>query len=65
MTEAEGRVEAERAVAGVRRALDAGYSEVNWVRRGDPDLKPIRSRPDFQLLVLDLAFPAEPFGDWD
>jgi eukaryotic-like serine/threonine-protein kinase len=62
LTAAEARAEAERAVAGVRRALDAGYREIDWIRTGDPDLKPIRSRPDFQLLMLDLAFPRDPFA---
>ena len=45
LTAAEGQAEAERAVAGVRRALDAGYSNLTWIRTGDPDLEPIRSRP--------------------
>jgi eukaryotic-like serine/threonine-protein kinase len=61
LTDAEGRAEAEQAVAGVRRACDAGYRNFSWIRAGDTDLKPIRSRPDFQLLLLDLAFPADPF----
>jgi eukaryotic-like serine/threonine-protein kinase len=65
LTAAEGQAEAERAVAGVRRALDAGYAEVSWVRNGDPDLKPIRSRPDFQQLMLDMTFPAYPFANSD
>ena len=63
LTAAEGRAEAERAVEGVRRAIDAGYTELSWIRTGDPDLKPIRSRPDFQLLMMDLAFPTDPFED--
>ena len=62
LSAAEGRAEAERAVAGVRRAVNAGYTELILIRRDDPDLKPIRSRPDFQLLMMDLAFPAEPFA---
>jgi hypothetical protein len=27
----------------------------------DADLDPLRPRPDFQLLLMDLAFPADPF----
>ena len=65
MTTAEGRAEAERAVVGVRRAFDAGYSNLSWIRTGDPDLKPIRSRRDFQLLMMDLIFPAQPFAKTD
>ena len=30
--------------------------------RKDPDLDPVRSRPDFQMLFMDLAFPKEPFA---
>ena len=62
VTAAEGRTEAERAVAGMRRAIDAGYNELSWIRQGDPDLKPIRSRPDFQRLMIDVSFPADPFA---
>jgi hypothetical protein len=61
LTTAEGQAEAEKAVAGVRRSLDAGYSNLAWIRKVDPDLTPIRSRPDFRLLMMDVAFPAEPF----
>jgi serine/threonine-protein kinase len=56
--EAEG----ERAVAGIRRATLAGYRNLFWIRTGDPDLKPIRSRPDFRLLIMDMSMPVEPFG---
>jgi hypothetical protein len=45
----------------LRRAIAAGYRDVNWMRR-DPDLSPLRSRPDFQVLLLDVAFPADPFA---
>ena len=45
----------------LRRAIAAGYRPVDWMRR-DPDLAPLRSRPDFQLLMMDLSFPAEPFA---
>ncbi len=62
LTPADGRAEAERAVAGVRRAFERGYGNLEWVRRGDPDLVPIRHRPDFQLLVMDLMMPIDPFA---
>ena len=55
------RAEAERAVAGVREAFARGYGNIEWVRRGDPDLKPIRRRPGFQMLMMDLIMPADPF----
>ena len=28
----------------------------------DPDFDPLRSRPDFQALLMDLAFPVDPFA---
>jgi serine/threonine-protein kinase len=62
LTPADHRAEAEQAVAGVREAFARGYSNLEWVRRGDPDLKPIRQRPDFQMLIMDLEFPVEPFA---
>jgi hypothetical protein len=40
--------------------MAAGYRDVAWMRR-DPDLDPLRPRADFQVLLLDLAFPADPF----
>ena len=48
----------------LRRAVAAGYRSVDWIRR-DPDLDPLRSRPDFQLLMLDLDFPDDPLATSD
>jgi serine/threonine-protein kinase len=50
----------EKAVETLRRAVAAGLEDVAFMRR-DTDLDPLRSRADFQLLLLDLAFPEEPF----
>jgi serine/threonine-protein kinase len=61
LTPVDARAEAERAVAGVREAFGRGYGNIEWVRRGDPDLKPIRRRPDFQMLMMDLVMPVDPF----
>ena len=46
LTAAEGRAEAERAVAGVRRALDAGYTEslLDSQRRPRPQADPVAPR---------------------
>jgi tetratricopeptide (TPR) repeat protein len=52
---------ADRAVDLVRRAIAAGFRDLVNMNL-DTDLDPIRSRPDFQLLMMDLAFPADPFG---
>src|SRR5262249_60801917 len=57
----EGRVEFDRAMDTLRRAVAAGYNSFDWMRR-DPDLDPLRSRPDFQLLMMDLAMPAGPLA---
>jgi serine/threonine-protein kinase len=61
MTPAEGRAEANRAMETLHRAVSAGYRDLLMMRT-DPDLRPLRSRPDFQHLLLDLALPAEPFA---
>ena len=54
------RIPLERAMEMLRRAVAAGYWDIAWMRR-DPDLDPLRPRADFQVLLLDLAFPADPF----
>ncbi len=61
MTAADGRADADEAIEFLRRAVAAGYRKLNIIRT-DPDLDPLRSRQDFQLLLMDLAFPAEPFA---
>jgi tetratricopeptide (TPR) repeat protein len=62
LTPAGAQAEAKRAVAGVREAFARGYSNLVWVQRGDPDLKPIRRRPDFKMLMMDLIMPPDPFA---
>jgi serine/threonine-protein kinase len=57
----DGPVELGQAMDVLRRAVAAGYRDVNWMRR-DPDLDPLRSRPEFQVLLLDLTFPDDPFA---
>jgi serine/threonine-protein kinase len=61
LTAAEGRAAADAAMAALHRAVAAGWRDPAWAQFG-PALVPIRSRPDFQLLLMDLAFPAEPFS---
>ena len=61
LSAAEGRVEANAAMVALRRAVDAGWRDVSGARN-DPDLDAIRSRPDFRLLMMDLAMPADPFS---
>ncbi len=61
LTTAEARSLGEQAVETLRRAVAAGLQDVAYMRR-DTDLDPLRSRPEFQLLLMDLAFPEEPFA---
>jgi serine/threonine-protein kinase len=49
------------AVATLRQAVAAGLEDVAFMRR-DADLDPLRSRPDFQMLLMDLAFPDQPLA---
>jgi serine/threonine-protein kinase len=57
----EGQADAERAMNELRRAMNRGG--LNGARlRTAPDLDSLRSRADFQWLLLDLAFPAQPFA---
>ena len=41
------------------RAIAGGYHDLH-TSRADKALDPLRSRPDFRLLMMDLAFPADP-----
>jgi eukaryotic-like serine/threonine-protein kinase len=61
LSDADGRAEADKAMASLRRAVAAGWGQAAHMRV-DTDLDPLRSRPDFGLLLLDLAFPNDPFA---
>jgi tetratricopeptide (TPR) repeat protein len=56
---------AARAISALAEARRAGYfrdaSKVANIR-SDRDLDPLRARPDFQVFLLDLAFPTDPFA---
>jgi hypothetical protein len=47
-------------MTALHKARAAGDPNLSLIKT-DADLDPIRSRPDFQLLMMDLAFPADPF----
>src|SRR5262249_42003106 len=64
LTAAEGRAAAEQAMPWLPRAVARGYRNVPVLER-DHDLDPIRSRPDFQLLMMDVEFPDDPFARGD
>jgi serine/threonine-protein kinase len=52
---------ADRAIDDLRRAAGMGYRSPAAYRY-EPALEPLRGRADFRLLLLDLAFPADPFA---
>jgi hypothetical protein len=52
---------ADRAIDGLRRAAAMGYRNAAQYRY-EPALGALRCRDDFRLLLLDLAFPADPFA---
>jgi serine/threonine-protein kinase len=60
VSSADGRAAAEEAMTALHRAVAAGCQDLGLMRT-DPDLEPIRSRSDFRFLVMDMAFPADPF----
>jgi len=57
----EGKTLADRAVLLTRRAAALGYRDP-VVYRNEHALDPVRERADFQLIMLDLGFPADPFA---
>jgi eukaryotic-like serine/threonine-protein kinase len=57
---ARQRRDADRAVATIARAVALGLVDFN-IWKNDPDFNSLRARHDFQALLMDLAFPADPF----
>jgi eukaryotic-like serine/threonine-protein kinase len=58
---AEAASEADAAMALLHKAVGMGYRNAAAFR-GEDALDPLRDRPDFRLLMMDLAMPAEPFA---
>jgi hypothetical protein len=56
----ERDAEADRAMALLRRAAGTGFRNPGAYRT-ESALDPLRHRDDFQMLMLDLAMPADPF----
>jgi serine/threonine-protein kinase len=52
---------ADRAVSLLRRAIAGGYRRLAELE-DEPGWRPLRHRPDFQMLLRDLAFPVDPFA---
>ena len=57
---AEAADRSEKAMGLLRRAVALGY-RIPGAYRTESALDPLRDRPDFQMLLLDVTFPAEPF----
>jgi hypothetical protein len=57
----DGLAEADRAIDCLRRAIAAGY-RISGSTNTHPAFESIRSRLDFQALMLDVAFPEHAFG---
>jgi eukaryotic-like serine/threonine-protein kinase len=58
---AEGADQAEKAMAGLRRAVRMGYRNPDAYRT-ESALDALRNRSDFRLLMMDLAMPTKPFA---
>jgi tetratricopeptide (TPR) repeat protein len=58
---AEATSEADTAMALLHRAISMGHRNSDAYRIEDA-LDPLRNRSDFELLIMDLAFPAEAFA---
>ena len=50
-----------RATAALQRAVILGFSDILSVRYFG-DMYQLRDRPEFRLILLDLAFPKDPFA---
>ena len=51
----------DQAMISLRRSVAGGFKTFE-IYRSTPDLEPLHEREDFQTLLLDLAFPTEPFA---
>ena len=60
----EGLAEASNAMTALRQAVAAGFHDASRLHR-EADFSSLRGRPDFQLLMMDLAFPPEPLAPGD
>jgi hypothetical protein len=60
-TDAQARDDADQAMRALRRLIAVGFRNTALLRT-DHDLDTLRSRPDFQSLLGDVEFPAEPFA---
>jgi eukaryotic-like serine/threonine-protein kinase len=57
----ESGAEAAKAMTLLRHAADMGFRDLATYRH-ETGLDPLRDRPEFRMLMLDLAFPGEPMA---
>jgi eukaryotic-like serine/threonine-protein kinase len=57
----EGADQAERAMDVLRQAVTMGYRNPDAYQT-ESGLDPLRNRPDFRVLMMDLVMPAKPFA---
>ena len=57
----ESRRYGDQAMISLRRSVAGGFKTFE-IYRSTPDLEPLRDREDFQALLMDLAFPIDPFA---
>ncbi len=62
VTTNEVGAEAAKALTLLLRAAATGFRDPATYRN-ETALHPLRNRPDFRLLMMDLTFPAEPFAE--
>ena len=62
VSSAEGADHAKKAMADLCRAVSLGYRDPDSYRT-ESALDPLRNRPDFQALMVDLTFPKRPFAN--
>ncbi len=51
----------DRAWAALLDSIKYGYNDVNWVRKFVP-IERLRRRPEFEAVIFDVGFPADPFS---
>jgi eukaryotic-like serine/threonine-protein kinase len=61
VTAAEGTDHAEKAMALLRQAVTMRFRSADAYRT-ESALDPLRNRPDFRALMMDLTMPADPFA---
>jgi serine/threonine-protein kinase len=61
---AAGQSDADAAMELLRKALAMGFHNLDEIR-DNPGLDILRSRPDFQLFIMDVAMPVDPFDRAD